>query len=105
MNTQKPKLVFGLRDFPRPRGEGFLFYKLHPDYKEKTLVCFNLLKTDESGLKDVFSEGLTKMCKVQSLKDTLEDHLEDYGTENMQEWATTILNEVIQNYRHKKTTG
>lgn len=92
----KPRLILGVRDLPRPRGEGFLYYKLYPGYHEMILVYFNLYDTEESELKDYFTKGIKKMLESADFKKNGNPSLlNDYVTENLQDWSANVLTEVI----------
>ena len=60
-DVNKPQFILGVHDLPRPRGEGFLYYKLYPGYHERILVYFNLYNTEEQELKGYFSKGIRVM--------------------------------------------
>lgn len=89
-------LVFGLRDLPRPRGDGFLYYKLYPNYHEKILVNFNLYNTRPDDLKDCFAAGIRIMLgSADFKKNGSSDMLNSYSIENMRAWSTEVLAELI----------
>jgi len=91
------KVIFGLRDFPRPREWGFLFCKLSPYYRELPLIDLNLYETQSTDLKDLFTKGIKKLTKLDNFQDNHNlSQLHDYDTENMQEWSNDILNDVIK---------
>ncbi len=92
----KTHLIFGLRDLPRPRGDGFLYYKLYPNYHEKILVHFNLYNTKPEKLKDYFAGGIKIMLgSADFKKNGSSDMLNSYSTENMRAWSTEVLAELI----------
>ena len=95
-DVNKPQLILGVHDLPRPRGEGFLYYKLYPGYHERILVYFNLYNTEEQELKGYFSKGIRVMLESADFtKNGDPNLLNNYGTENLQDWSAKVLAEVI----------
>lgn len=93
---KRPMVVFGLRDFPRPRGEGFLYYKLAPDYREKILIEHDLY-TDPAILPDIYKAGIKKFFKNEHLDNARKTELlANYDTENMQPHAREVLDKVLR---------
>lgn len=93
---KKPAVIFGLRDFPGPRGEGFLFCKFAPHYREKILIEYDLY-TDPGNLPDIYRKGIRKffeLVRVAGLGKS--ELLSDYDTVNMQPHARVILDKVLQ---------
>ena len=94
---QRHKVIFGLRDFARPRGEGFLYYKLAPNYREKILIEYNLYITNPAELMDIYNKGIEKFIKLEQLDNTKKPELlSSYDTENMQPWARETLDNVLR---------
>jgi|GEM_PF-5740103 len=70
--NMRSQLILGVRELPRPRGEGYLYYKLSP--------------SDEDGF-------LTYL----PLND-LSDKLQYIKFDNMQPWAQTLVNDLLANH-------
>lgn len=94
---QKHEVIFGLRDFARPRGEGFLYYKLAPNYREQILIEYNLYITKPAELMNIYTKGIKKFIELEQLGNTKKTELLScYDTENMQPWAREILDNVLK---------
>ena len=97
---KSPQIIFGLRDLPTPPRMGYLFYRFPAKlgmFDERTLVVLDLYNTDEQYLFDIFRKGIEKLLKQKYfLKKGAVPILENYETENMEEFARTILAKVIQ---------
>jgi hypothetical protein len=92
----KPMVIFGLRDLPRPKGEGFLYCKLAPDFREKILVEYNLY-AEPAELLDIYKAGLKKFFELEQLDPTKKSELlANYDTENMQPHAREILDKALR---------
>ena len=90
-----PKVIFGLRDFPRPRGEGFLYCKLAPDFREKILIEYDL-SAEAAQLTDIYQAGLKNFFALARLDPAaINELLANYDTENMQPHAREILDKVL----------
>ena len=93
---KNPMVVFGLRDFPRPQGEGFLYYKLAPDYREKILIEYNLY-AEPAKLMDIYTAGIKRFFELEKFDKTKKSELPaNYETENMQPHAREILDKVLK---------
>ena len=91
-----PLAIFGLRDFPRPRGEGFLYCRLAPDFREKILIEYDL-SAEAPHLTDIYKAGLQKFFALERLDPTTKSELlANYATENMQPHAQAILDKVLK---------
>lgn len=91
-----PMAIFGLRDFPRPRGEGFLYCKLAPDFREKILIEYDL-SAEAHQLTDIYKAGLQKFFALERIDPTSKSEvLANYNTENMQPHAREILDKVLR---------
>lgn len=92
----KAKIIFGIRDLPRPRGEGYIFCKFYPHYREIILEIFNLYSTEPEELEKIFRKALHKLLTLKEFEQVNGIALlQDYATDNMQEWAIEILAKVI----------
>ncbi|MGA1866913.1 MAG: hypothetical protein ACMUJM_00035 [bacterium] len=99
------KVIFGLRDLPRPPKMGFFYYKLPPKSSEfhiKSAATLNLYNTDEEYLTNIFRKGIQNMLKEEHI---VEDEayllLENHTTENIKKFAQEILKKVINEYTLK----
>lgn len=91
-------VIFGIRDLPRPRGDGFLFCKLYPNYREIILITFKLYNTKGPELKNFFTEGIKKLMQIKEFKERYHSaQLLEYDTDNIEKWAVHILDDVIKN--------
>jgi len=99
VNHPSPNIIFGLKDYPRPRQSGFFYHKpptLLGDFKIKTLAVMDLYITDEAYLFKVFSEGIDKLLTDKVIAAQKEFYLTNYATENMKDFVKDILHKVIQ---------
>ena len=92
-------VVFGVRELPNPRGEGYLWYRLHPSGYEFFVDYLNLYEISEEELRTLFVRA------VQKVYDTLitdesnkEVPIKIYRTENMSDWVVALLEEVIDQF-------
>ncbi len=91
-------LIFGIEELPRPKGEGFLYYKLEPSGREFMVDYLNLYDITDDGLKALFTAGAQKAREALIESGRARDVFEKkYMTENMSDWAAAILKEVIEN--------
>lgn len=92
----KPMVIFGLRDLPRPKGEGFLYCKLAPNYREKILVEYNLYAEPEQ-LQEIYTKGVERLLSMEGFDKAKRAQLPaSYDTENMRPHARDILDRVLR---------
>lgn len=99
MNPSSPNIIFGLKDYPRPRQSGFFYHKpptILGNFKIKTLAVLDLYITDETYLTQIFSEGIDKLLADEEIAARKEFYLTNYDTENMKDFVQNILHQVIQ---------
>lgn len=99
MNQSSPNIIFGLKDYPRPRQSGFFYHKpptILGNFKIKTLAVLDLYITDEAYLSQVLAEGIDKLLTDKSIAAQKEFYLTNYTTENMKDFVKEILHKVIQ---------
>jgi len=90
-------VVFGIRELPNPRGEGYLWYRLHPSGREFFVDYLNLYKTSNEELKELFVLAVQKVRDALAAQGHTKEILTtDYQTENMTDWAVELLKEVIE---------
>lgn len=92
-------VIFGIEQLPRPKGEGFLYYKLDPSGREFLIDYLNLYHISDEELRILFAtavqharDALVKNGRARYVLQKL------YRTENMSEWADELLKEVIEEY-------
>lgn len=99
MKTSSPSIIFGLKDYPRPRQSGFFYHKpptLFGDFNIKTLAVLDLYITDEEYLTQILSEGIDKLLTDETIAANKEFYLTNYETENMKDFVKNILVRVIK---------
>ncbi len=99
MKKSSPSIIFGLKDYPRPRHSGFFYYKpptLFGDFNIKTLAVLDLYITDEEYLTRMLSEGIDKLLTDETIAARKEYYLTNYETENMKDFVQNILDRVIK---------
>ena len=100
----KGTLIFGLSDFPRPKGLGFFYYRLSPKGVEHPLITFDLFETDKKEFKEIMHQGIQRYIhKLKISPENIFEVFQDYQTKNMKEWSESILREVIQEFCEKGT--
>lgn len=97
-----PSIIFGLREFPLPPKSGYFYYKSLPKFSEwnvSTIAVLDLYNVDENYLSNIFHEGIKKMLHREHLSgEAACSILENYGTENIEEFAQDILQKVVYEY-------
>jgi hypothetical protein len=99
VNQSPPNIIFGLKDYPRPRQSGFFYHKpptIFGNFKITTLAVLDLYITDEAYLSQVFSKGIDKLLTDEAIATEKEFYLTNYATENMKDFVKEILHKVIQ---------
>jgi hypothetical protein len=90
-------IVFGVRELPRPKGHGYLYFKLDPYGREFFVDYLNLYKTSKEELKELFVLAVQKVRAALAAKGHTKEILTtDCQTENMSDWAVQLLKEVIE---------
>jgi len=91
-------LIFGIKELPKPRGQGYLYYKLEPSGREHFLDFLDLYKISDEELRVLFASA------AQKAQDALiaNGHHEKvsqkiYRTDNMSCRAIELLKKVINN--------
>ena len=99
MKKSSPRIIFGLKDYPRPRQSGFFYHKpptLFGNFNIKTLAVIDLYITDEEYLTRMLSEGIDKLLTEETIAANKESYLTNYETENMKDFVKHILHRVIR---------
>lgn len=99
MKPSSPAIIFGLKDYPRPRQSGFFYHKpptLLGNFQIKTLAVMDLYITDEAYITEKLTEGIDKLLQDETIAADKAIYLTNYKTENMKEFVKNILARVIQ---------
>jgi len=87
----------------------YFYYKLPPKFSEwnvRTIAVFNLYNVDEEYLSNIFKEGIKKMlCREHLSGEAACSVLKNYNTEDMEEFAQEIIEEVVQGYVLKSSSA
>ena len=103
MTSSSPNIIFGLKDYPRPKQSGFFYHKpptMFGNFQIKTLAVLDLFITDEKYLLSIFQDGINKMLEEKKYADNIEFYLKNYETENMKPFAVELLKRVINSKLH-----
>jgi len=121
------QIIFGVRELPHPRGEGYLYYKIVPlkeevqkgriikrirdrveyflkDGGERFLSYLNLYCTEseeveEERLEKLFSKALAKLSEKEGFSNKeIKSLLSSYKTENMEAWAVGVLDRIVKRF-------
>lgn len=99
MNTSSPAIIFGLKDYPRPRKTGFFYHKpptFLGNFQIKTLAVLDLYVTDEAYIESALSAGIDTLLEDPEIQADKIHYLTHYATENMKPFTQKILADVIQ---------
>lgn len=94
-----PAIIFGLKDYPRPKHSGFFYCRptsLFGDFAMKTLAVLDLFNTDRDYLNDIINKGIESLLEDEEYADKKEYYLTHYSTENMKPFVQNILKQVIE---------
>ncbi|MBF0467307.1 MAG: hypothetical protein HQK61_00225 [Desulfamplus sp.] len=94
-----PAIIFGLKDYPRPRNSGFFYCKppsLFGNFSIKTLAVLDLYNTDRQYITQIITKGIECMLEDDEYANNKEYYLTNYETENMKPFVQTILKQVIE---------
>ncbi|MBF0413131.1 MAG: hypothetical protein HQK70_10525 [Desulfamplus sp.] len=94
-----PAIVFGLKDYPRPKNSGFFYCRptsLFGNFTMKTLAVLDLFNTDRDYLTDIITKGIESLLEDEEYADKKEYYLSHYETENMKPFVQNILKQVIE---------
>jgi len=93
------RLILGLREVPRPVGEGYIYYKFFPKQADKVLLYLNLYKTDDTELEGLFRQSLLEISRKERLSTAdVMGFLSSYTTENMQQWTQEVLARAVSGF-------
>ena len=89
-------VVFGARELPNPKGEGYLYYKLPPSRREYFVSYLNLINTSGEEVKAVFARAVGKAkADLIAKGHTEEISAKTIETENIEDWAVELLKEIL----------
>ncbi len=94
-----PVIIFGLKDYPRPKHSGFFYCRptsLFGDFAMKTLAVLDLFNTDNGYLTDIITKGIEALLEDEEYSEKKEYYLTNYETENMKPFVQNILKQVIE---------
>jgi hypothetical protein len=92
-------LIFGIKELPSPRGEGYFYYKLEPFGREYFVDFLDLYKISDEELKAVFVSAAQKAQDTLITNGCREDVSQKvYRTDNISGRAIELLKEVINSY-------
>jgi hypothetical protein len=95
--TNPQRLIFGLREMPRPVGEGYLYYKFSDREEDRILVFLDLLKTSEAELEVLFRRSILELITREKLaQPELQILLSAYTTRNMRPWTEQVLSRIAR---------
>ncbi len=90
-------LIFGVRELPRPKGHGYLYFKLDHYGGEFFVDYLDLYRTSNEELKKLFVLSIQKARDALAALGRAKEILtRDYQTENMSDWAVQLLKEIIE---------
>jgi len=92
-------VIFGIRELPGPKREGYLYYKLEASGQEYFVDFLNLYDTGDEELKTFFVKAIQNVSDDLIANKGAEGDLKKiYQTENMSDWAVGLLEEVVKEY-------
>ena len=92
-------VIFGVRELPGPKREGYLYYKLEASGQEYFVDFLNLYDTADEELGVLFVKAIQKVHDDLIANKRAEGDLKKvYQTENMSAWAVELLEKVLIEY-------
>ena len=94
-----PVIIFGLKDYPRPKNSGFFYCKptsMFGNFSMKTLAVLDLFNTDRQYLTDIITKGIDCLLQDKEYANKKRYYLKNYATENMKPFVQNILKHVIE---------
>jgi|GEM_PF-2542236 len=121
------QLILGVRELPRPRGTGYLYYKILSlqeeaqkrillkrilnridcflrDGGEKFLFYLDLYckesnEVEEAKLEELLHKALVKLFEIERFSNKeARELLSNYKTENMETWVIEILDRIVRKF-------
>ena len=90
MNSNE--FIFGLRDLPRPRGYGFLFYKKSIGMRKAHLIDLNLYGESDGAIREKFRRGLANFISRENISTEESIRLLNHcRIENMEDWMFSCV--------------
>jgi len=96
--NMRSQLILGVRELPRPRGEGYLYYKLSPSDEDGFLTYLPLNDLSDKQFSDIVENAISKLKSRLEKKGVDEDCLQYIKFDNMQPWAQTLVNDLLANH-------
>jgi hypothetical protein len=85
------KLVFGIRELPKPKKRGVFYCRTRDAGDEILLASLDLHNTDTRYLANRFQQALQELIRRKSASGEESPRIGDYETENIQPWAEAVL--------------
>ena len=60
--------IFGLKELPRPKGDGYFYISYNGKLDGKQLSCFDFYKTSDDELREIFMKSLATLPDRSCLK-------------------------------------
>ncbi len=99
------KMVFGIRELPKPKGKGVFYYRLAGDGNEMFLDYLDLAETDEREIEKLLSRALLRMLSHEPfVNEETCVPLAGYETENMQPWFEEVLKRITLSLQEKEAS-
>jgi FlaA1/EpsC-like NDP-sugar epimerase len=97
------KIVFGIRELPKPKGKGVLYYRFVGNGNEMFLDYLDLADTDEREIEKQLNRVLRRMLSHEPFADKgVCMPLAGYETENMQPWFEGVLKRIALSLPEKE---
>ncbi len=125
------QLVLGIKELSRPRGRGYLYYKivsLQEDAQKRNflqhilhlsncflkgrdgllvyldLYCKESNEVEESKFEELFHQALVKLSEIEQFSDKkARELLSNYKTENMELWVEEVLDRVVRKFGGRRS--
>jgi hypothetical protein len=95
LSITREKIVFGIRELPKPKGRGVFYYRSGSVGNEMFLKYLDLDNRDEGYLAERFHEALSDLLQRKYPEDNSPvPPFAEYETENMQPWAEGVLRKI-----------
>jgi hypothetical protein len=90
------RLILGVRELPRPKGEGYLYYKTPSSNNEENFLAYlplNNLSDEE--FSDIVGKAISKLKSQLAKKGMGELELHNIEFENIQAWAQPLVKAIL----------
>jgi len=89
------QLTLGVRELPRPKGEGYLYYKVSLSNEEVLLTYLSLNDLSDEAFSKLIMAAIFKLKATLKEQSVGEDCLQHIEFENMQTWAQLLVKEIV----------